>query len=63
MNGQGQSNRDMGGREGLLSREKGSLGAPVSATLPSVSNDTALCQEGRNVCKSHGSGGIHLEND
>lgn len=67
MDGLVESDRDRkdergGRREGLLSRESGSLGAAFSATLPSSSNDLTLCQKGRNVCKSHGSKGIHLEN-
>lgn len=61
-----ESDRDrkdesVGRRGGLLSRVSGSLGAAFSATLPSSSNDRALRQKRRNVCKSHGSEGIHLE--
>lgn len=67
MDGLGESDRDgkdesEGRREDLLSRENGSLGDFISATLPSSSNDLTLCQKERDVCKNHGSKGIHLEN-
>lgn len=51
----------MGRKGGLLSRVSGSLGAAFSATLPSSSNNLTLHLKRRNVCKSHGSKGIHLE--